>query len=77
MRGVSGLARETLTTGRVMLTVGNLVARGKFLAVNLDEQNKRQGTEIGGVIGLDALRHFDVTIDYTNGLLRLDHEGRR
>jgi tetratricopeptide (TPR) repeat protein len=77
VRGVSGLVRETLATGRVMLTFGNLATPGKFLAVNLDEQNRRQGTEIGGVIGLDALRQFDLTIDYTNGLVRLDHEGAR
>jgi tetratricopeptide (TPR) repeat protein len=77
VRGVSGLVRETLTTGRVTLAFGNLAQPGQFLAVNLDEQNRREGTEIGGVLGLEALRQFDLTIDYTNGLVRLDHEGVR
>jgi predicted aspartyl protease len=72
-RGVSGRVRETLATGRLLLTFGNTVTAGKFTAVNLDEQNRRVGTEIGGVIGLDALRQFDLTIDYTNGLVRFDH----
>lgn len=77
VRGVSGWVRETLTTGRVTLTFANLARPGTFFAVDLDEQNRREGTEIAGVIGLDALRQFDLTIDYTNGLVRLDHEGVR
>lgn len=78
VRGVSGRVRETLATGRVTLAFGNLLATlGKFPAVNLDEQNRRQGIEIGGVIGLDVLRQFDLTIDYTNGLVRLDRQPAR
>ncbi len=76
VRGVSGNVRETLTTGRVALAVGDLTQLGAMPAVNLDDQNSRAGTEISGVIGLDVLRQFEVTIDYTNGLVRLERPGR-
>ena len=77
VRGISGRVRQMLTTGPVSLAFANLLATsGRFPAVNLDEQNRRQGMEIAGVIGLDLLRQFDLTIDYTNGLVRLDHQTR-
>ncbi len=78
VRGISGRVRETLTTGRVRLAFAGLFATpGRFPAVNLEEQNRQAGTEIGGMIGLDVLRQFDLTIDYTNGLVRFDRQRSR
>ncbi len=75
--GVSGQVRDTLTTGHVTLRVGPLEQPGSVLAVDLDDQSRRAGTEISGLIGLDALRRCILTIDYTNGLVRLEPTGNR
>jgi Flp pilus assembly protein TadD/predicted aspartyl protease len=72
VRGAAGRVRNPRVTGPVTLRVAGLEHPGSFVAVDLDEQNRRAGTEIGGVLGLDALRHFTLTIDYTNGLVRFD-----
>lgn len=74
LTGISGRASETTYTGRqITLAFARLAQKGQFLSTDLTSQNNRLGVEMSGFIGLDALRLLDVTIDYTNGLVRMEY----
>ncbi len=77
MAGIFGQPRDTsYVTRPLRLAFAGLSQSGRFLTLDLSAQSSLQGTEIGGLIGVDTLRVADMTIDYTNGLVLIRHENR-
>jgi Tfp pilus assembly protein PilF len=76
VRGISGKAIETFVTRPVTLIFSGIAQPADVLTVDLSGPNRRQGIEMDGLIGLDALKFLDLTIDYTNGLVRFEYKGR-
>jgi tetratricopeptide (TPR) repeat protein len=76
--GVNGKIERTLWTGQVKLEFGNFyyVARTEP-SIDLTMYSERAGTEISGILGLDALYKFEIKIDYRDGLIQIDDGQKR
>jgi hypothetical protein len=68
--GVNGRIERTFWTGQVKLEFGNFyyIARTEP-SIDLTTYSNRAGTEISGILGLDALHSCDIKIDYRDGLI--------
>jgi hypothetical protein len=61
-----------LLSGSVRLRFGSQIAGGPIVAVDLSTASRYHGFEISGLIGYTALRDFMLTVNYRDGLIRID-----
>ena len=56
-----------------VVTVGRIEAIGQFVdALDVISHDLPEESHIDGLLGLNFLRHFDLTIRYSNGTLSLE-----
>jgi predicted aspartyl protease len=77
VHGVTGRVKEVYTANEFLLQFANFRQRNlDTLSFDLSKQSKRMGTEMSGIIGLQLLALFTVTIDYRDGLVHFDYHPR-
>jgi predicted aspartyl protease len=72
LQGGTAAMDAPLLSGSVRLRFGSQIAAGPIVAVDLSTASRYHEIEISGLIGYAALRDFMLTVNYRDGLIRLD-----
>ncbi len=77
MNGINGQVSDIYQTGDVLLQFAGFRQKNLGItAFNMWDQSRRIGTEISGFLGLPVLSHFNLTINYRDGLVNFDRPSR-
>jgi tetratricopeptide (TPR) repeat protein len=77
IRGLSGKVGDVYQTGNVVLEFAGFTQKNLGMtAIDTWELSHRLGTEISGFLGLPVLDLFTLTIDYRDGLVKFERNGR-
>lgn len=72
MKGVSGSVKQVLTGDKLILQFATVRVRSDDIPVfDMENISRSEGTEISGLIGIRTLVQMKFTIDYRDGLVKL------
>ena len=77
VEGLNGKVKKVYNADQATLTFARLRQPAKdILVLDLKGLSDDLGTEVGGILGFTTLRFLDIKIDYRDGLVWMDHQGR-
>jgi len=77
LRGIQGQVKDVSRASEVSLIFAGFHQRNSdLLAVDMSKLDDAAGVGIAGVLGIPVLRYMKLTIDYKNGAVRFEYQGR-
>ncbi len=77
LRGISGALSDAYLARNVALQIAGFRQWNRLIvATGFADVSRGLGAELGGVLGRPLLDSFSLTLDYRNGLVRFDYQGR-